>query len=80
MLGACDPAAALTLLQGEDALNEYCFNTHRISHLFCQTCGIESFGRGVGPDGSEMAAINVRRLDGVDLFALKPHPFDGGSL
>lgn len=74
------PASAFTLLQGEDALSEYRFNTHRISHLFCETCGIESFGRGVGPDGSEMVAINVRCLDDVDVFALKPHPFDGKSL
>jgi hypothetical protein len=74
------PASAFTLLQGEDALSEYRFNTHRISHLFCATCGIESFGRGVGPDGSEMAAINVRCLDDIDVFALKPHPFDGKSL
>ncbi len=64
---------------GEDALTEYRFNTHKISHLFCEDCGIQSFGRGVGPDGSEMAAINVRCLDDVDVFALEPHRFDGKS-
>ena len=73
------PASAFTLLQGEDALTEYRFNTHRISHLFCKTCGIESFGRGVAPDGMETVAINVRCLDHIDVFALKPHPFDGKS-
>jgi hypothetical protein len=73
------PASAFELQKGEDALTEYRFNTHKIAHLFCEDCGIESFGRGVGPDGAEMAAINVRCLDDVDVFALKPHQFDGKS-
>jgi hypothetical protein len=73
------PASAFELRQGEDALTEYRFNTHKIAHLFCQDCGIESFGRGVGPGGVEMAAINVRCLDGVDVFALKAEQFDGRS-
>lgn len=73
------PASVFSLERGEDSLTEYRFNSHKISHLFCEICGIESFGRGVGPDGSEMAAINVRCLDDVDVFALKPRPFDGKS-
>ena len=73
------PVAAFELQQGEDALTEYRFNTHKITHLFCATCGVESFGRGVGPGGAEMAAINVRCLDDVDVFALKAQPFDGKS-
>jgi hypothetical protein len=73
------PAAAFELKQGEDALTEYRFNTHKIAHLFCATCGVESFGRGVGPGGAEMAAINVRCLDDVDVFALKAQEFDGKS-
>ncbi|GGL27632.1 MULTISPECIES: GFA family protein [Caulobacter] len=74
------PASAFELKQGQDSLTEYRFNSHKISHLFCKTCGIQSFGRGVGPDGAEMAAINVRTLDDVDVFALEPHRFDGKSL
>jgi hypothetical protein len=73
------PAAAFELQRGEDALTEYRFNTHKIAHLFCKTCGVESFGRGVGPGGAEMAAINVRCLDDVDVFALKAKEFDGKS-
>lgn len=71
------PASAYELPQGEDAMSEFRFNTHKVSHLFCETCGIESFGRGVGPDGAEIAAINVRCLDDLDVFALKLHQFDG---
>jgi hypothetical protein len=31
------------------------------------------------PDGSAMVCVNVRCLDGVDLDALRPTPFDGAS-
>jgi hypothetical protein len=72
--------AAFTLQKGQDALHDYQFNNHVIHHLFCRTCGIRSFGRGVAPDGSKMVAINVRCLDGVDLDALKIQRFDGASL
>ena len=73
------PASAFDLQQGDDALTEYRFNTHQITHLFCETCGVQSFGRGVAPGGAEMAAINVRCLDDVDIVGLKPRPFDGKS-
>jgi hypothetical protein len=71
------PAQAFTLLSGEDALTEYRFNTGKIVHTFCATCGIESFARGTAPNGAEMAAINVRCLDGVDVFALEPTEVNG---
>lgn len=32
-----------TLLQGEDALTTYRFNTQTARHLFCRFCGIHSF-------------------------------------
>jgi len=67
------------LLSGQNDLGDYQFGKKKIHHLFCRACGIESFARGSNPDGSEMIAINVRCLDGVDLAALKPMPFDGRS-
>jgi hypothetical protein len=73
------PAAQFKLISGEQDLTDYQFNKKVIHHLFCSTCGVGSFGRGVGPDGSEMAAINVRCLDGVDLETLKITPYDGKS-
>src|SRR5690606_32718909 len=36
------PASDFTLLQGEDKLKLYQFNTHAIRHLFCTECGIQS--------------------------------------
>ena len=65
------------LLSGEDSLQEYRFNKHVIQHLFCKTCGIRSFAAGKSPDGSDMRAINVRCLEGVDLDSLTITKFDG---
>ncbi len=74
------PAAKLELLSGENALTDYQFGKKRIHHLFCSVCGIRSFARGVGRDGSPVVAINVRCLDGVDPGAVPVSPFDGRSL
>lgn len=73
------PASAFTLLQGEDNLTDYQFNKKVIHHLFCKTCGIRSFGRGTGPDGTPTVAVNVRCLDDIDLDTLTPHKYDGKS-
>ena len=65
---------------GADNLTLYQFNTHRIEHQFCKTCGIESFARGVGPDGSAVAVINVACLDDappIDRSAIQH--FDGAN-
>ena len=74
------PPEQFTLRAGEGELTEYQFNKHIIHHLFCGTCGVQSFARGKGPRGEDMIAINVRCLDGIDLAALKPMPFDGRSI
>jgi len=74
------PAAQFTLISGEDNLTDYQFNKKIVHHLFCRTCGVASFARGRGPDGSEMVAINVRCLDGIDPNALSLMPFDGKNL
>jgi hypothetical protein len=68
------------LRSGEGEQTDYRFNRKVIQHLFCPTCGVESFGRGKTPDGAEKIAVNVRCLDGVDLAALMPMPFDGKRL
>lgn len=73
------PRANFKLVQGEGELTEYRFNKQVIAHQFCNTCGTQPFALGVGPDGSEMAAINVRCVDKVDLAALKPSKVDGRS-
>ncbi len=73
------PTSQFRLLSGQDALTDYQFNKHVIHHLFCSSCGIRSFAKGKAPDGSEMRAINVRCLEGVDLASLERMQFDGRS-
>ena len=65
------------LLSSEYATTEYQFNKHVIHHLFCATCGIQSYSYGARPDGAEMVAINARCLDGVDPDLLHPSKFNG---
>jgi hypothetical protein len=74
------PPEQFRLFSGEDALADYQFKNHLIHHLFCTTCGIQSFSRGKGKDGKPMMAINARCLDGVDIGALKVTAVDGRSL
>lgn len=74
------PKDAFTLKSGERELSEYRFNTKKLSHLFCKTCGIESFAYGAAPDGSPVVAINVNCLEGVDPRALASHHFDGAAV
>lgn len=76
---AFTPADNFSLAKGEGKLTEYRFNTNRIQHLFCSVCGMESFSRATGPDGTPMVAVNIRCLEGVDPDALKPTRFDGRS-
>ncbi len=74
------PRAQLRLSTPESDLAEYRFNTRRIAHHFCPTCGCAPFGFGTDQKGNAMAAVNVRCLDGVDLATVERRPFDGRSL
>ncbi|MEK7494899.1 MAG: GFA family protein [Patescibacteria group bacterium] len=73
------PADQFQLLSGEESLTEYRFNKKAIAHLFCSVCGVQSFGRGSGPDGKEVVALNARCLDGIDMSTLTIKHVDGKS-
>lgn len=73
------PREQFELLSGADSLTEYRFNTKKLAHQFCSVCGVQAFAFGSGPDGVEMAAINLRALTDVDPKALNPAPVDGKS-
>ena len=72
------PAENFKLEQGEDSLTDYQFNKHVIHHVFCKTCGIKSFARGMKGD-QPMVAVNVRCLDDVDTHKIPTKQFDGKS-
>lgn len=62
------------MLAGEENLESYLFHTKTINHLFCRTCGVQAFGRN---DAYPKMMINVRCLEGVDVAALSPKPYNG---
>lgn len=71
------PRAALRITSSTQTLSTYTFNKHVISQHFCANCGCAPFGFGVGAEGKETAAVNVRCLENVDLNALTRIPYDG---
>ena len=73
------PASAFRLTAGEGALQAYRFNTHKLAHRFCTTCGVQAFAEGVSPDGGETRAVNLRAVPEADLDALDIQKVDGAS-
>jgi hypothetical protein len=69
------PVGDFELLQGENELATYRFNTGIAKHTFCKTCGIHSFY--VPRSDPDKVDVNVRCLDGLDLSQIHPVPFDG---
>ena len=69
------PANRFKLLQGEDNLTHYTFNTGAARHLFCKTCGIKSYYiPRSNPDG---VAVTWRCLDNWQSLDVTTCPFDG---
>jgi hypothetical protein len=69
------PRSRFRLLQGEDGLTTYTFNTHTAKHFFCRVCGIQSFYiPRSNPDGYD---VDIRCLDPGTLVAYTILPFDG---
>ncbi len=70
---------AFTLATGADSLTEYRFNTRRIAHLTCKTCGVQAHATGTSPSGQEMVAVNLRAVPDCDLDALELTRHDGAD-
>ena len=69
------PRAQFRLLQGEDVLTAYTFNTGVARHLFCSVCGVKSFYVPRShPDGY---SVNVRCLDEGTVEGLTIELFNG---
>jgi hypothetical protein len=72
------PAADLKILQGEDALTLYQFNTHVAKHYFCRHCGIYPFHQ--TRRDPLLWRVNIGCLEGVDPYTLEAGVADGASL
>lgn len=53
------------LLQGEDALVQYRFNSMKNHHYFCRTCGVRPFGVGTETPIGKMYGVNIGCLEGI---------------
>ncbi len=68
------PKSKFKLLQGEESLSTYTFNTGVAKHRFCRVCGIKPFYiPRSNPDGYD---INVRCLEPMPA-EIEIVPFDG---
>ena len=74
------PRQKLHLLTPEKDASTYLFNKHVIKHRFCADCGIHPFGEGADPKGNQMAAVNARCLEGIELSSLTVKNFNGRAL
>lgn len=69
------PMERFRLLTDATELTEYRFNTHVARHLFCATCGVQSYyAPRSNPDG---ISVNARCLDPATIEGEDVTPFDG---
>ncbi|XP_013789883.2 centromere protein V-like [Limulus polyphemus] len=63
------------LLQGEDNLTLYTFNTHMAKHYFCKTCGVQSFYK---PRSNQQGiGVNHNCLESGTVRSIEERNFDG---
>ena len=74
------PRSSFKLLTSENDAATYTFRKGIIEHRFCKACGIHPFAYGSDPKGNQMAAINVRCLENVELDKIPVKPFNGKAL
>ncbi|MBE1160156.1 GFA family protein [Dyella acidiphila] len=72
------PESALTLLQGEEALALYQWNTRRARHYFCRHCGIYVFhNKRAAPDHF---GVNVFCLENFDPSTVPVRATEGAGM
>jgi hypothetical protein len=69
------PRSDFRIVQGEDELTTYEFNTSVAKHYFCRHCGVKSFY--VPRSHPEGISVNGRCLDMSTVTSVTLTPFDG---
>lgn len=72
--------SSFKLLTPDEKASTYMFNKHVIRHRFCPKCGMHPYGEGTDPKGNDMAAINIRCLEDIELEKVPVTKFDGRAL
>lgn len=73
------PRVQFQLSTSRENLSSYQFNKHVITHYFCANCGIAPFSEATMPNGTEMAAINLRCVPEIDIATVAVTQYDGAS-
>lgn len=73
------PRGQFRLATPRENLSSYQFNKHVIAHYFCASCGVAPFSEATMPNGTEMAAINLRCVPEIDIATLTVTQYDGAS-
>jgi hypothetical protein len=69
------PASRFRLLEGDDVLTRYTFNTGVAKHFFCKRCGVKSYYiPRSNPDGF---SLNFRCMERAQFNDVEFKPFDG---
>ena len=74
---ATAPLGGINILQGEDILTSYRFNTNIAEHFFCSKCGIYTHHQ--RRSNTNEYAVNVACLDGVSPFDFAEVPVTDGQ-
>jgi len=74
---ATAPLGGIKILQGEDILTSYRFNTNTAEHFFCSRCGIYTHHR--RRSDPHQFAVNVACLKGVSPFDFAEVPVIDGQ-
>ena|ERR1700741_5033294 len=74
------PREQFNYLGSDSDVAVYDFNKHMIHHHFCKTCGVHPYALGVDPKGNEMAAINLRCVEQIELEKIPVQHFNGRAL
>ncbi|MFK7872675.1 MAG: GFA family protein [Oligoflexales bacterium] len=74
------PASSVHFEKEKVRMSEYQFGQKKLTHKFCQKCGIETFACGEDKEGNKLMGINVRCLEDFEWKDFEVRAHDGKNL